>query len=78
MPGNVSLPVAISADEPLFIKTVGMLRNAREVYRFICTRLLCHDLAALFAVFTRHCFLLHHLYEMRYTFDYTLDVGFEL
>jgi hypothetical protein len=40
MPGDVSLPMAISADKPLLVKAVGMLRNAWEVYCFIGGRLL--------------------------------------
>jgi hypothetical protein len=55
MPGNVSLPMAVSADKPLLIKAVGMLGYVREVYRFICSRLLGHHLTALFASFSRHC-----------------------
>ena len=56
MPRNVSLFVAISTDEPLFIEPGRMLRNASEVYRFVCSRLLCHRPTALFAIFCRHCF----------------------
>jgi hypothetical protein len=33
-----------------------MLGDAGEIYRFICSRLLRHDLTALFAFFSRHCF----------------------
>jgi hypothetical protein len=55
MPGNVSLPMTIPADEPLLVNPVGMLGNAWEVYRFICSPLLCHHLTALFAFFHRHC-----------------------
>src|SRR5271168_3217278 len=54
MPGNISLPMAISADKPLLVKAVGMLGNAWEVYRFICGRLLGHHFPAMFASFSRH------------------------
>src|SRR5882757_10152985 len=60
MPGNVPLPMAISADKPLLVKAVGMLRNAWEVYRFVCGRLLGHHFSALFASFSRHCSSLLH------------------
>jgi hypothetical protein len=56
MPGDVSLFVAISTDEPLFIEPGRMLRNAREVDHFICSRLLCHPPTTLFAIFCSHCF----------------------
>ena len=38
MPGDVSPPMAITTDEPLFIEPGGMLGDAWEVYRFICSR----------------------------------------
>jgi hypothetical protein len=33
-----------------------MLGDAGKIYRFVCSRLLRHDLTALFASFSRHCF----------------------
>jgi hypothetical protein len=77
MPGNVSLPMAISADKPLLVKAVGMLRNAWEVYRFIGGRLLGHHFSALFASFSRHCSsLLHTVIWNTIRFDYTLRCRF--
>jgi hypothetical protein len=65
MPRNVSLTMAVAADEPLLIKPVGMPGNALQVYRFIGSRLLCHRLTALFASFCRHCFPSRTIY-MKY------------
>jgi hypothetical protein len=48
--------MAVRTHEPLLIKPVGMLGDAGEIYRFICSRLLRHDLTALFTFFSRHCF----------------------
>jgi hypothetical protein len=56
VPGNVTHPMAVRTHEPLLIKPVGMLGDAGEIYRFICSRLLRHDFTALFAFFSRHCF----------------------
>jgi hypothetical protein len=55
MSGDVSLAMAVAADEPLLIKPVGMLGDTGEVYRLIGSRLLGHHLTALFANFSRHC-----------------------
>ena len=54
MPGNVSLPMAVLADEPLLIKAIRMLGNAGQADRFIGCWLLCHPLTAHFAMFSRH------------------------
>jgi hypothetical protein len=61
VPGNVSLAMPITADEPLLVKPLGMLGDPGEVYRLISSRLLGHHLTALFATFSRHSFLLLHL-----------------
>jgi hypothetical protein len=46
--------MAIPADEPLFVKSGGMLWNAYQVYGFIGSRLFGHHLSALSAFFYRH------------------------
>jgi hypothetical protein len=61
VPGNVSLAMPITADEPLLVKPIRMLGDTGEVYRLIGGRLLGHHLTALFATFSRHSFLLLHL-----------------
>ncbi len=77
MPGNVSLTMAVPADEPLLIKPVGMLGNAlrglpfhmQSVALSSSHRTVCIVQQTLF-------FLLHHLYEIRWRFDYTFDIYF--
>jgi hypothetical protein len=54
VPGDVSLAVAILADKPLLIKSIGMFGDTNEVDRFIGSRLFGHNLTALFATFSRH------------------------
>jgi hypothetical protein len=65
VPGNVSLAMPITADEPLLVKPIGMLGDTGKVYRLIGSRLLGHPLTALFATFSRHSFLLLALTYMK-------------
>jgi hypothetical protein len=55
-----------------------MLGNTGEIYRFICSRLLRHDLTALFAFFSRHCFPPALLDEMRPDFGNNYAGDFDL
>jgi hypothetical protein len=70
--------MAVCTNEPLLIKPVGMLGNTGEIYRFICSRLLRHDLTALFAFFSRHCFPPALLDEMQPAFGNNYGGDFDL
>jgi hypothetical protein len=70
--------MAVRTHEPLLIKPVGMLGDAGEIYRFICSRLLRHDFTALFASFSRHCFPPALLDEMQADFRNDCAGDFDL